>query len=98
VATPAELLTRRALPLGLMAAAAVAVPLLVFSPNGLGRLNSLREERVRADEEVRRLTREIERLRAEVSRVKEDPATVERAARDEMGLVRQTEIVFQFRP
>jgi cell division protein FtsB len=98
VPTPGDLLSRRALPLGLIAAAAISVPLLVFSPTGLGRLRSLREERVRADEEVKRMTREIERLRAEVSRVKEDPAFVERAARDEMGLVRQTELVFQFKP
>ena len=96
--TPRDLLSRRALPLGLIAAAAVSVPLLVFSPTGLARLRSLREARVRADEEVKRMTREIERLRAEVSRVKEDPAFVERAARDEMGLVRQTELVFQFKP
>jgi cell division protein FtsB len=47
---------------------------------------------------VRKLSREIERLRAEVRRMKEDPAAVERVARDDMGLVRQTEIVFQFRP
>jgi cell division protein FtsB len=91
-------LSRRALPLGLIAAAAISVPMLVFSPTGLSRLRSLKEERVRADDEVRRMTREIERLRAEVSRVKEDPAFVERAARDEMGLVRQTELVFQFKP
>jgi cell division protein FtsB len=91
-------LARRALPLALIVAAAISVPMLVFSPTGLGRLRSLKEERVRADEEVKRMTREIERLRAEVSRVKEDPAFVERAARDEMGLVRQTELVFQFRP
>jgi cell division protein FtsB len=96
--SPREILSRRALPLALIAAAAISVPMLVFSPTGLGRLRSLKEERVRADEEVRRMTREIERLRAEVSRVKEDPAFVERAARDEMGLVRQTELVFQFKP
>lgn len=96
--SPRAVLSRRVLPLGLIAAAAISVPFLVFSPTGLGRLRSLREERVRADEEVRRTTREIERLRAEVSRVKEDPAFVERAARDEMGLVRQTELVFQFKP
>ncbi|HEV8551481.1 MAG TPA: septum formation initiator family protein, partial [Polyangiaceae bacterium] len=34
---------------------------------------------------------------AEVARVKDDPAYVERAARDELGLLRQTEVVFQFR-
>jgi len=97
MAASMELFAKRVLPLGLTAAAAIAVPLLVFSPTGLARLNALREERGRADEEVARLSREIERLRAEVRRIKEDPAYVERAARDELGLLRQTEVVFQFR-
>ena len=92
-----ELLAQRALPLLVTAGAAIAVPVLVFSPSGLARLNALRQERSRADEEVQRLSREIDRLRAEVARVKEDPAYVERAARDELGLLRQTEVVFQFR-
>lgn len=92
-----ELLAQRVLPLLVTAGAAIAVPVLVFSPSGLSRLTSLRQERARADEEVSRLSREIDRLRAEVSRVKEDPAYVERAARDELGFVRQTEVVFQFR-
>jgi cell division protein FtsB len=92
-----ELLAQRVLPLLVTAGAAVAVPLMVFSPSGLTRLNALRQERTRADEEVTKLSREIDRLRAEVARVKEDPAYVERAARDELGLLRQTEVVFQFR-
>ncbi len=93
----AVLLAQRVLPLLVTAGAAIAVPILIFSPSGLSRLTALRQERARADEEVTRLSREIDRLRAEVSRVKEDPAYVERAARDELGLVRQTEVVFQFR-
>jgi cell division protein FtsB len=97
MAASMELFAKRVLPLGLTAAAAISVPLMVFSPTGLARLNALREERGRADEEVSRLSREIERLRAEVRRIKEDPAYVERAARDELGLLRQTEVVFQFR-
>jgi cell division protein FtsB len=92
-----QLLAQRVLPLLVTAGAAVAVPLMVFSPSGLERLNALRQERTRADDEVARLSREIDRLRAEVARVKEDPAYVERAARDELGLLRQTEVVFQFR-
>ena len=91
------LLLKRALPLLVIVGAAVAVPVLIFSPSGLARLTALRLERARADEEVTRLSREIDRLRAEVLRVKEDPAYVERAARDELGLLRQTEVVFQFR-
>jgi len=92
-----ELFARRVLPLAVTAVAAISVPILIFSPSGLARLRSLREERTRADDEVGRLSREIERLRAEVRRIKEDPAHVERAARDELGLLRQTEVVFQFR-
>jgi cell division protein FtsB len=92
-----DLFAQRVLPLFVTAVAAVAVPLLVFSPSGLARLTTLRQERARAEEEVTRLSRQIERLRAEVQRVKEDPAYVERAARDELGLLRQTEVVFQFR-
>jgi cell division protein FtsB len=92
-----QLFAQRVLPLVVTAGAAIAVPVMVFSPSGLARLNSLRQERTRADDEVAKLSREIDRLRAEVARVKEDPAYVERAARDELGLLRQTEVVFQFR-
>jgi cell division protein FtsB len=97
VATPLGVFWRRVLPLVVTAAAAISVPVMIFSPTGLSRLRALREERTRGDEEVLRLSREIERLRAEVGRIKDDPAYVERAARDELGLLRQTEVVFQFR-
>ena len=79
-----------------LATAAISVPLLMLSATGLPRLQGLREEKVRADEEVSRLSQEIWELRAEVARIKDDPAAVERAARDELGLVRRTEVVFQF--
>jgi len=92
-----EQLAQRVLPLLVTAGAAIAVPIMIFSPSGLSRLAALRQERGRADDEVARLSREIDRLRAEVTRVKEDPAYVERSARDELGLLRQTEVVFQFR-
>jgi cell division protein FtsB len=86
----------RALPAILLALSAVAVPVLVFSPTGLSRLHQLEAERDRVDREVAQATNQIEQLRAEVARAKSDPAAVERLARDELGLVRQTEIVFQF--
>jgi cell division protein FtsB len=70
--------------------------MLMLSATGLPRLQGLREEKVRADEEVSRLSQQIWELRAEVARIKDDPAAVERAARDELGLVRRTEVVFQF--
>ena len=86
----------RALPAVLLAMSAVAVPILVFSRTGLARLRQLEAEQARADREVAQVTQQIEQLRAEVARARSDPAAVERIARDELGLVRQTEIVFQF--
>jgi cell division protein FtsB len=94
---PVQLLTQRVLPLVVIVVAACSVPVMIFSPSGLGRLRALEEEKRRADDEVQRVSREIERLRAEVQRIKDDPTHVERAARDEIGLVRQTELVFQFK-
>lgn len=84
------------MPLAVLATAAISVPMLMLSATGLPRLQGLREEKVRADEEVSRLSQQIWELRAEVARIKDDPAAVERAARDELGLVRRTEVVFQF--
>jgi cell division protein FtsB len=84
------------MPLAVLAMAAISVPMLMLSATGLPRLQGLREEKVRADEEVSRLSQQIWELRAEVARIKDDPAAVERAARDELGLVRRTEVVFQF--
>lgn len=94
--TPREVV-ERALPLAVLVAAVVSVPVMTLSPNGLARLRSLEAEGVRTEEEVVRLTHEIHRLRAEVDRIKRDPAAVERVARDQLGLVRRTEVVFQFR-
>jgi len=90
------LFVQRVMPLAVLAIAAISVPMLMLSATGLPRLQGLREEKVRADEELSRLSQQIWELRAEVARIKDDPAAVERAARDELGLVRRTEVVFQF--
>lgn len=82
--------------MAVLAIAAISVPMMMLSATGLPRLQGLREEKVRADDEVSRLSQQIWELRAEVARIKDDPAAVERAARDELGLVRRTEVVFQF--
>ncbi|HEX7450661.1 MAG TPA: septum formation initiator family protein [Polyangiaceae bacterium] len=91
-----SLFVQRVMPLAVLAMAAISVPMLMLSATGLPRLQGLREEKVRADDEVSRLSQQIWELRAEVARIKDDPAAVERAARDELGLVRRTEVVFQF--
>lgn len=95
--SPSVLLVQRILPLGVLGLALVSVPVLVLSPDGLSRLEHLKQEKRRADEEVSRLSQQISELREQVARIKDDPALVERVARDELGLVRKTEVVFQFR-
>lgn len=91
-----RLLVERVLPLVVLGTACVSVPIAIASDSGLPRLERLRRERSQVDEKVSRLSEDIRRLRAEVERIKSDPSHVERVARDELGLVRRTEIVFQF--
>ena len=94
--SPLALIIERVLPISILVLAIVAVPVMLLSPAGIQRWSRLREERVRAEQEVDHLSRDIQRLRAQVARIKSDLSAVEQVARDELGLVRQTEIVFQF--
>lgn len=90
-------LLQRALPILLLGVAIVGVPGLLLSSSGLSRLDRLRAEREAAQLEVSRLGKRVELLRARVRAIKTDPDAVERVARDQLGLVRQTDVVFHFR-
>lgn len=83
-------------PMGLLLLAVVSVPLMMLEPQGLPRFRALETElrEVRRDNEG--LEHEVRRLDAEVNQLRSDPAAVERIARDELGMVREGEIVFQF--
>lgn len=74
----------------------VGMPALLLSSGGLGRLERLQEERESVKLDISRLSRRIEHLRSGADSLKKDPAAVERSARDELGLLRRTEIVFHF--
>ena len=87
----------RFLPAGLLLVSTGSVPLLVWSPTGLPRLEALEQQRQGLDVEVQHLEREIERLRIQAESIKTSPTSIERVARDELGLVRQTELVMQFK-
>jgi cell division protein FtsB len=80
----------------MLSLALVAVPLLVLQPEGLPRLRALQKELDQVDAENADLKREVSRLRVEVQELRDDPAAVERIARDELGMVRRSEVVFQF--
>jgi cell division protein FtsB len=95
VSRPEDLL-ERALPIGILCLALIAVPLLVLEPEGLPRLRGLEKELDEVNAENADSYREVQRLRVEVRELKDDPAAIERIARGELGMVRKSEVVFQF--
>jgi cell division protein FtsB len=92
---PADLL-QRTLPVAMLSLALVAVPVLVLEPEGLPRLRAMQKELDEVSTENDELKREVAHLRVDVQHLRDDPAAVERIARDELGMVRKSEVVFQF--
>ncbi len=90
------LLAERSCPVAILLLAGIGAPVLIFSPQGLPRLRGLQKELADVEEENADLHREIDGLHGTVSRLRDDPGAVERIARNNLGLVRQTEVVFQF--
>ncbi|HEX8794929.1 MAG TPA: septum formation initiator family protein [Polyangiaceae bacterium] len=87
---------QKTLPIAMLSVALVAVPVLILEPEGLPRLRSLNKELDQVQSENDELRRDIGTLRVEVTQLRDDPAAVERIARDELGMVRKSEVVFQF--
>ena len=88
---------QRTLPIAILAVALVGAPALIFQPEGLPRMRALGKELAEVDGQNAELRREVARLRVQVRALRDDPAAVERIARDQLGLVRKSEVVFQFR-
>jgi cell division protein FtsB len=72
------------------------VPLRVLGGGGLQRARRLGEDLDRLKKDIEEQKRVNARLRDEAAALGDDPAAIERVARDQMGLVREGEIVFQF--
>jgi cell division protein FtsB len=87
----------RLVPVAILSVAAASVLLMMWSPSGLPRLSSLQSQKQGLELEAQRIERDIERLRVQADAIKTSPASIERVARDELGLVRQTEVVVQFK-
>ena len=86
------------LPFSLMVMAVMTVPTLVLDEQGLPRYRHLRGEVQELRESNEELVREIATLKGEIEALRADPTYVERIARDELGMVRAEEFVFQFPP
>jgi len=76
--------------------ALVAVPVMILRPEGLARMRGLERELASVQHENAQLKRDIGELRVDVQRLRDDPTAVERIARDQLGLVRKSEVVFHF--
>jgi cell division protein FtsB len=83
-------------PLALLVFTAVAVPLRLLDGQCIPRYLELRTQIERVTNSNAHLEREIAALKQETELLKNDPRALERLARDELGMVRKGEIVFQF--
>jgi len=84
------------LPFSLLVLSLVAVPLRMMEPEGLPRYRALRAELGDLEQENHAMRRELRALKRRVRALRTDPSEVERIARDELGMVREGEILFEF--
>lgn len=89
---------RRILPAAVLAMGAIGAPTLLVGTGGISRLTILEAERAKVESEILRERTRIEELRATAKAVKHTPATLEAMARDQLGLVRATEMVVLVEP
>jgi len=86
------------LPFGLLVFAIVSVPLRILSEEGLPRYRKLSAQLTRIQADNVALNKTIKQLSVDVEGLRSDPRAVERIARDELGLLRDGEVLFQFAP
>ena len=84
------------LPFLLLVLAIVVVPLRLLDSAGLPRYRALKAELGEINAENETLRGELRDLSFHVEALRHDPTTIEQIARDELGMVREGELVFQF--
>ena len=70
----------------------------LFGDKGVLRLVKAYHQKQELQAQVEQLQQENRRLQQEIEALKNDPQTIERLARQELGMVREDEIVYQFPP
>lgn len=86
------------MPFGLLVFALLSVPVRILSEEGLPRYRRLHDQLERMRAENVALLHDIEHLNREAKSLLNDPDAVERIARDELGMIREGELLFQFPP
>jgi cell division protein FtsB len=68
----------------------------IFGGRGLMQIYHLKKEKEKIESAVARLRAENQKLPAQIERMKHSKDEVEKVAREELGLVKRGEIVYQF--
>lgn len=71
------------------------LPIVIFGENGLADLNLLREERDAIVEKNEALTEENVAKYREIGRLKDDLQYIEKVAREDLGMVREGEVIIR---
>lgn len=70
----------------------------VFGTHGLVAMRRSQKEAERTQKEINQINEENRQLEGRVKSLKTDPQTIERIAREEMGLARPGEYIFKIQP
>jgi cell division protein FtsB len=79
---------------GLVALLVASLPFELFSEGGINKYMRLKKELKNIRQRNQRLTFGVRRLRREIRELRHDDEALEEVARDELGLIRDGEIVF----
>jgi len=71
--------------------------LIVFLPT-FSRMQDIREKDMKYQQRIAELEAENEQLLEEKRKLEDDPAYLEKVAREKMGLIREGEVVYQLKP
>ncbi len=80
-----------------LAAMAYLIYNLMFGDMGFIKYHELRQNKKRLESEVARINKENKELNEQVNALKKDPFYVEKYAREEYGLAKPDEFIFQFK-
>jgi len=88
----------RAIGLGTLLIALLAIPALLDEDSGVGIWLELRDDLVRSTARVDDLVRQNDSLRQEIELLEADPTAMDRVIREELDLVLPGEVVVRFVP
>jgi cell division protein FtsB len=83
--------------IGILLALYILIPLLV-GDMGVVKYFKMRQTYDRLQQDVQNLSKENEKIETRIKALRSDPETIERIARDRLGLVRAGEVIYQFEP